>query len=72
MEPAEALVTPVCLQSVAPLYDAYVAEDYLTETSAHGMQEPIRLHSSVSSRRIPLFRINLISCTVAGGRSGFM
>ena len=53
MEPAETLVTPVHTQSVGPVYDAYVAEDYPTPTSAHGMQEPIRLHSSVSS---PAFR----------------
>jgi hypothetical protein len=49
MEPAEALATPVRPQSVGPFYDAYVAGDYLTPTSAHGMQELIRFHSSVSS-----------------------
>ena len=71
MEAAEALVTPVRPQSAA-LYDAYVAEDYLAPTSAPGMQEPIRLHSSVSSRRILLFRNNLIPCAVAGSKSEFM
>jgi hypothetical protein len=55
MEPAEALITPVHLQSVGPFDDTYVGEDYLTPTSAHGMQEPIRLPSSVSSCGIPLF-----------------
>ena len=71
MEAAEALVTPVRPQSVA-LYDAYVAEDYLTPAPAPGMQEPIRFHSSVSSRRIPFFRVNPIPCAVAGSKSEFV
>ena len=71
MEAAEALVTPVRPQSVA-FYDTYVAEDYLIPTPAPGMQEPIQLHSSVSSRRISFFRIVLIPCAVARSKSEFM
>ena len=55
MEPIEAPVTPVHPQNVGPFYDAYVAEDYPTPTSAHGMQDPIQLHHSVSSSRIHVF-----------------
>jgi len=72
MEPAEVLVTPVRPQSVSPFYDAYVAENYPTPTSAPGMQEPVRLHSSVSSRCIQLFPNWSNMRTVAGSGNGPM
>lgn len=73
MEAVEALVTPVHPQSVMPFYDAYVAEDYATPTATQGIQEPVRLHSSVSSYcAFSCPRVNLIPHAVAGARGGLM
>ena len=72
MDPIRAPITPVRPQSVGLFYDAYVAEDYPTPTSAHGMQEPVRLHSSVSSSRIYLFPNESNTRAVSGSSSSPM